>query len=315
MKRRALEFLRCPACGSKDLALEIAEEVNGEVKEGRILCKCGGVFEVTRFVPRFVDGDSYVRNFSFEWNVHRQTQLDSANVRRESEEIFAATMGFDLADLAGKVALDVGCGTGRFAEIVLKYGGSVVGIDLSYAVEAAFVNMGWNPRMHVVQADVFQLPLRPAQFDLIYSLGVLHHTPDPRKAFLEIVGLLKPGGKIAITLYPAYNRAYVLATQFWRTFTTRLPRRLLYALAHAAIPLYYVYRIPGLYHVGCAALPICMHRSWRWRVLDTFDLYSPIYQSYHTHYEVFRWFEEAGLERIRVREPGISLIGQRPVEA
>ncbi len=154
-----------------------------------------------------------------------------------------------------------------------------------------------------------------ARFDLIYSLGVLHHTPDPRKAFLGLVKLLKPGGKIAITLYPAYNRAYVLATQFWRMFTTRLPRRLLYALAHVAVPLYYPYRIPGLYHLGCATFPICMHRSWRWRVLDTFDLYSPKYQSYHTHYEVFRWFEEASLERIRVREPGIGLIGQRPVGA
>lgn len=74
-------------------------------------------------------------------------------------------------------------------------------------------------------------------------------------------------------------------------------------------------QFPGAaaYHLGCAALPICMHRSWRWRVLDTFDLYSPKYQSYHTHYEVFRWFEEAGLEEIRVREPGISLIGRRPL--
>ncbi len=46
---------------------------------------------------------------------------------------------------------------------------------------------------------------------------------------------------------------------------------------------------------------------------DTFDLYSPRYQSYHTHHEVFRWFEGTGLERIKVCEPGISVIGQRPV--
>lgn len=92
--------------------------------------------------------------------------------------------------------------------------------------------------------------------------------PWPKRA-RRLVQLLKPGGKIAITLYPAYNRAYVLATQSCRTFTTRLPRRILYALAHAAIPLYYLYRIPGLYHLGCATFPICMHQSWRWRVLDT----------------------------------------------
>ena len=80
-----------------------------------------------------------------------------------------------------------------------------------------------------------------------------------------------------------------------------------------SISLYYLYRIPGLYHLGCATLPICMYRSWRWRVLDTFDLYSPIYQSYHAHYEVFHWFEEAGLDQIKVRAPGISIIGRRPI--
>lgn len=51
-------------------------------------------------------------------------------------EIPAKSLDFPLEGLAGKLVLDVGYGMGRFAEIVLKYGGIVVGADLSYAVDA-----------------------------------------------------------------------------------------------------------------------------------------------------------------------------------
>jgi len=60
-------------------------------------------------------------------------------------------------------------------------------------------------------------------------------------------------------------------------------------------------------------LPINMHPNWRWRVLDTFDCYSPTYQSYHTYPEVFQWFEEAGLEHIQIGEPAVTIRGARPV--
>ena len=49
-----------------------------------------------------------------------------------------------------------------------------------------------------------------------------------------------------------------------------------------------------------------------WRLLDTFDCYTPQYQFYFTHSEVHRWFRDAGLVEIAVLEPGISFIGTRP---
>ena len=51
---------------------------------------------------------------------------------------------------------------------------------------------------------------------------------------------------------------------------------------------------------------------WRWRVLDTFDWYSPRYQSWHTHHEVFGWFKENGLEQVEVLAPSVSQIGVKP---
>jgi SAM-dependent methyltransferase len=201
---------------------------------------------------------------------------------------------------------------GRFAEIVLKYGGTVVGIDLSFAVDAAYTNLGANAGASFIQANVFELPFKQSSFDLIYSLGVLHHTPDPRRAFGMLPPLLRPGGTIMITLYSANNKAYVAASEFWRRLTTRLPGPLLYKLAHLSIPLYYLWRLPKIGKLFSTLLPISMHRRPEWRVLDTYDWYSPRYQFYYTHPEVFGWFEDEGLGEIKVRGPGISLAGRRP---
>lgn len=312
MKLSALDLLRCPACRSV-LTPEIDVQNGAEVKHGQLSCAaCRASFSIVDSIPRFVETDSYTQAFSFEWNVHRTTQLDSVNGRTDSEDRFARTLGFPLSQLEGKVVLDVGCGTGRFAEVALKYGATVVGVDLSLAVDAAFKNVGAHPRMHIIQADVFRLPLRLDTFDLIYSLGVLHHTPDCRKAFEQLPPYLKPAGTVAITVYTGSNKYYVSATNFWRRWTPGLPKRVLYALCHIAIPLYYLYRIPGLRQVGMGIFPINMDRDWRWRVLDTFDCYSPTYQSFHSYPEVFEWFEKAGLRGIRIVEPAVTVIGRKP---
>jgi SAM-dependent methyltransferase len=311
MKPSLLGLLRCPDCRGP-LTLSTSEPADAEIVSGTVRCGgCSGAFPVVNGVPRFVSGDAYTDAFSLEWNVHRTTQLDRATGHRDSEDRLRTTLAMPLEELKGKLVLDVGCGTGRFADVVLKYGGRVVGVDLSFAVEAAQVNLGWHPDMHVVQADVFRLPLRTDEFDLVYSLGVLHHTPDCRRAFAQLPKHIKPGGRIVITVYAAGNKVYIATTNFWRRVTTRLPKRVLYRLMHLAVPLYYVYRIPGLYHLGMAIFPINMDRRWRWRVLDTFDCYAPTYQSYHTYPEVFRWFEEEGLRDIRINEPAVTVSGEK----
>jgi len=60
------------------------------------------------------------------------------------------------------------------------------------------------------------------------------------------------------------------------------------------------------------AIPMAHNPDPKWRVLDTFDWYSPWYQSKHTYEEVFRWFEECGLEDLRVVMQPISVTGRRP---
>ncbi|MBI4092928.1 MAG: methyltransferase domain-containing protein [Candidatus Kerfeldbacteria bacterium] len=311
MKERLVQWLACPECGG-NFTLEVTERVSDEVKSGELRCSRGGHrFPVMRSIPRFVESDQYVGNFSLEWLRNRTTQIDSHTKRDDSEVTFRQKCGFRRADLDGKLVLDVGVGTGRFLEIAKKCGGEVIGIDLSYAVEAAFANFGKNPKVHIIQADIFRLPFKPEIFDAIYSIGVLHHTPNTKEAFLRLPRLLKKQGKIAIWVYDYYSHLPIIMSRYYRRITTRLPKRLLYYLCYIAIPYYYLLKVPFLRHIFRAILPTAPWPDWRWRVLDTFDWYSPKYQWWHTDHEVFAWFEEAGLKNVRVLELPVAISGEK----
>ena len=302
-----LKILRCPTCGGRMQELESALPC---VDCGRKYPRVGGVV-------RFVEAQHYAGSFGFQWHLFRRTQLDDETSRR-SEEDFRRRTGFEPHDLSGKLVLDVGCGMGRFAEVATRWGAHVVGIDLSLACEVAAENL--RDRQAVFfQADVFRLPLAPDSFDFIYSLGVLHHTPDCKAAFQVLPRLLKPGGRIAIWLYSKYNNWYKMS-DVYRKITRRMPPRLLHKLCYGVIPLYGVHRvlkkIPLVGRPASGALaymiPMAHNPDPTLRVLDTFDWYSPWYQSKHTYEEVFRWFEECGLEDLRVVLQPVSVSGRKP---
>lgn len=281
--------------------------------EGQLSCPNGHSYPVRRGIPRFVASDAYTGSFSYEWQRFRRTQLDSATGRGDTRDRLQASLNFPLEQLQGKLVLDAGCGMGRFAEVVHRYGATYVGMDFSYAIDAAYDNTGHLPNVHFVQADLFQPPFDNDVFDLVMSLGVLHHTPDPRRAFAGLPRVLKPGGKLTVTVYDAGNKMYVANSRFWRRYTTRLPRPLLHLLSYAAAPLYYLWTLPVLGNLFRAVAFISLERDWRWRVLDTFDWYSPQFMSWHTHPEVFGWFKENGFEQIDLLAPSVSQIGTKPI--
>jgi ubiquinone/menaquinone biosynthesis C-methylase UbiE len=271
-------------------------------------------------VVRFVDAQVYAGSFGFQWLTFRDTQLDNEQSRR-SDADFRRRTGFRPEDLAGKLVLDVGCGMGRFAEVATRWGAHVVGIDLSLAPEAAAENLA-SRAATFLQADVFQLPFAAESFDVIYSIGVLHHTPDCEKAFKTLPRLLKPGGRIAIWLYSRYNNWYKMS-DLYRKVTRRMSPKMLHKLCYGAVPLYGIHqmlrKIPLLGRPASGALayliPMAFDKDPKWRVLDTFDWYSPWYQSKHTYEEVFRWFEDCGLDDLRVILQPISVSGRKPAVA
>ena len=240
-----LQWIRCPAC-THALELAATVEENGEVKEGVLTCSCEKKYPIRDFIPRLVDTDGYVESFSFEWTEHRTTQLDSQSDGTRSEDSFRSKVEFPLEDMNGKLILDAGCGMGRYMEIAAKHGGIVVGVDLSYAIDSARRNLGHMPNVHFVQASLLDPLFAPETFDFVYSFGVLHHTPDAAGGFAGIASALKRGGDISVFLYDGYNKIVMMSNRFWRRITTRMPVRLLHYLCFVAVPLYYIYRLPGM---------------------------------------------------------------------
>lgn len=296
--------LKCVRCGGA-LASERAD-----VFECRA---CGSTFPVVGGVPRFVAAERYSGSFGFQWNRFARTQLDSAAGGHASRDMFLQKTGWRVEMLAGRTVLDAGCGMGRFAEVCADAGADVHAVDLSRAVEAAADNLHSRGNVSVYQADIMNLPFADATFDFVYSLGVLHHTPDTRAAFSRLPRLLKPGGRLAIWVYSTRLRAFV-GGALLRLVTPHLPKRVLLQASRIAIPLYRIHRVPIVGRVTSVAVPTSLHPEPEWRWLDTFDWYSPRYQWKHTSREVEQWFRDAGLVEVARGSFPVSVSGRRPAD-
>lgn len=318
MRHELLEILNCPNCRS-DLDLQTETMVGEHVESGQLICtQCRAVYAIVRGVPRFVPVENYAINFGFQWNRFRRTQLDSHSGLPISRDRFFRHSGWSPAILQGKRVLDVGCGAGRFAEVALAAGASVVALDYSSAVDACRQNLGANSKLDLVQGDVFSLPFKPGHFDFVYCFGVLQHTPDVHGAFLKLVDQIPSGGRLAVDVY---RRQFtnIFWSKYWlRPLTTRLPQSQLFTLVQRIVPLLLplsrlLGRVPGVGRKLRYLLPIADYEGVyqlspsqlrEWAVLDTFDMLAPAYDQPQTAETLRAWFEEARLVHVEVFRSG-----------
>jgi len=266
-------------------------------------------FPVRAGIPRFVPDDGYAENFALEWHQHARTQYDSAE-STESAETFAAKTGLTQSDIDCKTVLDYGCGSGRFSEVATRLGARVVGLDLSSAVNVAVANLR-DRTFAGVQADALNPPFKKAAFDVVFSIGVLHHTPDCRRGVKQAARLVKPGGIVAIWLYWKGIRVTPL-TDLYRIITKRLPTKAFYTFCATWVPrIERAHRIPIFGRILRLAVPISNHGKSAWRVLDTFDWYSPVYQSKHDYRELEEWLAGEQFDRLERLSVPVAVRGVR----
>ena len=329
MHRDLVSVLACPSCRG-DLTIEVEREAEQEIESGVLRCAgCGGAYPVVRFVPRFVPADNYSSSFGFQWNHFRRTQLDSSTGQPISRDRFFSQSGWTPADMERGWTLDVGCGAGRFAEVALGTGTRLVAVDYSSAVDACRANLGPNARLDVVQADVYRLPFRKAQFDFIYCFGVLQHTPDVHASFMALTQQIAAGGQIAVDLYPQ-TALNVLWPKYWlRPLTRRVPPERLFGMVTRMVEMLWpvslaLGRAPGIGRRLRHALPIANYEGLlplsptqlkEWAVLDTFDMLAPAHDHPQSVDTLRSWFDEARLANAEVYRRGLVVGRGRAVRA
>lgn len=303
--------------------IKIIHPITGEklftTPNGLVNCKHQLVFELKDGAYRIEKGNNYTDNFGFEWNLFQQTQLDSYSGTNISKKRFFASTQWS-RNLKGENILEVGCGAGRFTEIAINHtGATVYSIDFSNAVDANYRNNGPHDRLHLFQANMFQMPFAPNSFDKIFCFGVLQHTPDFKKALECMAKVLKPGGELVVDFYPVKGwYTYVNAKYILRPFLKRLKNDTLLRLIRKNLPILkkvYFYNQRNGFSFFNRFIPIsempealknCLSDKEieEWMFLDTFDMFSPEYDKPQRLKTVKKWFIE--LDFINVKAAHIQ---------
>lgn len=294
------------------------------------------------------------RAFGYEWNTYKTTSPEEDTLtfywltgadaqlyeKISLQDVFTyyptpeEVQRIDTSRIAGRKVLEVGCGMGKYVKIVSKDAAEVIGLDLSESLQRARLENKDRSNVHFVQADILNSPIRQQSIDFVYSVGVLHHTPDCHRAFLSSASLVAPSGALAVWLYPAdptpgkyAARVHWLQDEVLRPITCRMPPWTLRIVSAGLGRLTFVrdryaerYRATGsrwAYRVAmtAGALAVGRHHDPDIAAFLNFDWYSPQYRSYHTEEQLQSWYKEAGFSDVRILPQRVSGIGSRPIEA
>lgn len=263
-----LDVLACPDCS------EPFEDARCG-RCGREAVREDGIWPL---LPAAGESHGAVRAFYEEQPFPDYEDLDSPRALCERAEASGFVRSLHRELPAGGWVLEAGCGTGQLTSYLALQGRPVVGLDFSAAslrTAAAFRDRFGVEGAHFVQGDLLRPPLRERAFAAVISIGVLHHTRDPRQGVAVLARRLAPGGLLVVGLYHRFGRLATRARRVLRRVVgTRALTRLDPVLARDR------------------------HNARRRRAWIR-DQYEHPYETSHTVGEVRHWFAHAGLELVR----------------
>jgi SAM-dependent methyltransferase len=347
MKTKIVKFLSCPICQQSFTKIQ-GKEKKGEIKAGELVCAKRHSFSIKNFIPRFILTETTTKqkqvkkSFSAKWAMWQQF---NPWFKQFFDDWFMKKIGItNKAEFANyfakkKTMLDAGTGLGTKVETMCRLSpGEVFGVDIAEGgVENAFRNTRKFSNAHIIQADLFHPPFRKGIFDFIVSDGVLHHTPDTRRAFLSLVPFLAKNGDIAIHVYKKMGPIREFTDNLLRDYATKLSPEKAYkfcepftklgkSLDEMNLEINVPEDIPSL-DIKAGKYPLqrfiyytmfqCFwnpNLSFRDNNLVNYDWFHPQFAWRHTPEEVRNWFKKAKLKKIRrfiTNESGVSMMAKK----
>ena len=291
------------------------------------LIGCEKKYPVIHGIPRLLtDSDNYAAAFGEQWLRWRTTQLDSFSGTTITRDRLYRCLGDEgrkmlTSDSNPSQVLEVGCGAGRFTEILLEFSGArVTSLDFSNAVEANQANFPQDRNHRIVQADIMQAPFKPEQFDLVICLGVIQHTPNPEVTIEKLFRMVKPSGMLIIDHYrPEIRRLTKITANLLRPFVKRFSSQhrmqTVELLVNVFFPIHRAIRnIPlaqqifsrlspiNTYYHAYPQLPDTLQRDWA--ILDTHDTLTDWYKHLRTPKQISQVLEKIGGTKMRIEKAG-----------
>ncbi len=236
-------------------------------------------------------------SFGFQWQRYNKIQIDSLNKTKISEQHLKQMLGKQLNHLKDKVVLEVGSGAGRYTDVLRKYAKHVITVDAS---DAIFANVCLGAKnVLAVQSDLFSIPVRRENIDIVFCRGVIQHTNDPKLAIRTLKEYAKKGGVIIFDVYPKNWQSYFYTKYYLRPFTKRIDKKKAAMFLEKNIPKLLWFKakifnklfpnIRFIRDIPDVLIPIADYTrrlpglTWEqyvsWCVLDTFDMYTPEYDT------------------------------------
>lgn len=294
------------------------------LKEWKEKLPANAVEEWEKAIAKIENFDRFLKHqkktaesFAFEWKtIYRENDFEKQNFLHFLSPFIKEKQ------LKGKVTLDIGCGSGRFTKQAALCGAEVAfGSDLGESVEVAYALTKDLPQVCIVQADIYDMPFHGVA-DVAYSIGVLHHLPQPQEGFSRLPKTLKKDGKMLIWVYNRRNNAR--AIYFYeplRAVLKHMPKRPLVWLCYP--PALAVHAINGVTHLlnkfGAKQLakkvPFSYYANFPFnmKLNDAFDVLATPKSNYYYIEEIERWFNSAKLKDVDAYEhpeAGITCIGR-----